>query len=65
MPQMHSGRPDRLENLNRLATLPLEDLVKWMADQGVLRAISPGKNENRELEELERQARLSPELRSE
>ncbi|MHA2370983.1 MAG: hypothetical protein ACXADX_19380 [Candidatus Hodarchaeales archaeon] len=65
MPQMHSGRQNRLENLDRLATLPLEDLVKYMADQGVLGALPSGENDNRELEELEKQAKLSSELRSE
>jgi hypothetical protein len=62
---MHPGKQGGLENLDRLATLPLEDLVKWMADQGLLGAINSGKNDNRELKELEKQARLSTELRSE
>ncbi|MHA2273871.1 MAG: hypothetical protein ACXACI_18630 [Candidatus Hodarchaeales archaeon] len=65
MPQMHSERQNRLENLDRLATLPLEDLVKYMADQGVLGASVSGENDNKDLEKLEKQARLSSELRSE
>lgn len=65
MPHMQPGKQNRLENLDRLATLPLEEIVKWMADQGVLGASAPGENDNKELKEFERQAKLSSELRSE
>lgn len=65
MSQTNPGEPTVLENLNKAATLSLEELAKLMTDQGLFGFHSLLDNNNLELEKLEKQAKLSPNCRFE
>ncbi len=64
MPQMKKREDITFEDLKKAAALPLEDLTKWMAERQLFGFSITVDSYDKKLEELERVAKLSPEIQS-
>lgn len=60
MPEMKQREQLTHEDLKNAASLPLEDLTKWIAEQGLFGFSVTADIYDKKLIELERLARLSP-----
>jgi hypothetical protein len=65
MPEIPPREQITGEELNDAARLPLEELVEFMANRGLLGASQLRNIDDKEIEKLEKLAKLSPDCQSE
>ncbi|MFX0113826.1 MAG: hypothetical protein ACFFB3_04715 [Candidatus Hodarchaeota archaeon] len=65
MPETPPREQVTSEELNNAARLPLEELVKFMADRGLLGGSQLREMDDNEIKRLEKIAKLSPDCQSE